>query len=66
MLIDFCKKGLLNICKIPNIMNHPKGVIRGTDEITNKIFYGLAPSFRLVAKMNDKYRPRNKLLLIWL
>ena len=47
----FYKKGLLNICKIPNIMEHPKDMIGRTEEIVNKLFCGMIPPFRLVARM---------------
>ncbi|MER5176519.1 MAG: MEDS domain-containing protein [Candidatus Nitrosocosmicus sp.] len=58
---EFNKKGLLNIYKIPDILNHPKGVIEGAKEIINKMFYGLTPPFRLVARMLDEINTKEQI-----
>ena len=50
----FYKKGLLHIYKIPNLLNHPKGVLKGSDEFLNKIFSRLKPPFRIVGRIVDE------------
>ncbi|MDQ6722893.1 MAG: MEDS domain-containing protein [Thermoproteota archaeon] len=57
----FNKKGLLNIYKIPDIMKHPKGLIGGAEEIISKMFYGLEPPFRLVARMIDEINTKEQI-----
>lgn len=50
----YYRKGLLHIYKIPNLLNHPKGVMTGTDEFMSKILSGLKPPFRLVGRSIDE------------
>ncbi len=47
---EFKKKGLLHLYQIPDLIKHPKGVIAETDEIINRMFFGLTPPFRLVTR----------------
>lgn len=42
-------------------MEHPKGVVKGAEEIMNKIFYGLASPFRLVARMIDEVKTEEQI-----
>ena len=51
---DYTKRGLLKIFKIPDFMKHPEGVLSGAKETIDKMFSGLMPPFRLVARMIDK------------
>ena len=50
----FYEKGLLHIFKTPNLLNHPKGVLKGSEDFMNKIFSGLKPPFRIVGRIVDE------------
>ncbi len=51
---DYNKRGILKILKIPDIMKHPEGVMKGAEEIIDTIFSDITPPFRLVIRMIDK------------
>ncbi len=51
---DYNKRGLLKILKIPDIMKHPEGVMKGAEEIIDTMFSDITPPFRLVIRMIDK------------
>ncbi len=50
----FYEKGLLHIYKTPNLLNHPKGVLKGSEEFMNEMFSGLKPPFRIVGRIVDE------------
>lgn len=58
----FYKKGLLDVWKAPNIMDHSDEVIRDAEGIIDKVFYGLASPFRLVARMFDKIKTEEQII----
>jgi hypothetical protein len=58
----FYKKCLLNICKLPSMIDHPKEVIRFAEEIINKIFNSLVPPFRLVDRMINKVKTEEQII----
>jgi antitoxin component YwqK of YwqJK toxin-antitoxin module len=49
----YYSKGLLHIYKIPNLFNHPKGVLEAAYEFIRSILCGLKPPFRLVGRLVD-------------
>lgn len=49
----FYEKGFLHIYKMPNLFDHPKGVMKGFDEFMEKILSGLKPPYRLVGRIID-------------
>jgi hypothetical protein len=57
----YYKKGLMHIYKIPDLFNHPKGVLKGTDEFMNEIFSGLRPPFRLVGRTVDEIETKEQI-----
>ena len=50
---NYYNRGLLRIFKIPHVMKHPEGELKGTEEIMDTMFSGMTPPFRLVARMID-------------
>jgi len=50
---EFYNKGLLHIHKIPNLFEHPDGVLAAAQNFVRKIFCGLKPSFRVVGRLID-------------
>jgi hypothetical protein len=59
----FNKRGLLTIFKISDLMKHPKGVLKGSEEILDKILSDPNPSkpFRLVIRMIDKLNTKEQI-----
>jgi hypothetical protein len=50
---EYHNKGLLHIHKIPNLFDHPKGILEAAYEFIKKIFVGLKPPFRVVGRLID-------------
>ncbi|MDQ6722801.1 MAG: MEDS domain-containing protein [Thermoproteota archaeon] len=59
---NYTKRGLLKIFKLPDIMKHPDGVMRGAEEAMDKMFTGLIPPFRLVMRMTDKVNTEEQII----
>jgi hypothetical protein len=59
----YSKYKLLTIFTIPDILKHPNGVLKGSEEIIDKIFSDLNPNlpFRLVVRMIDKLNTRDQI-----
>ncbi len=58
---DYNNRGLLKIFKIPDIMKHPEGVLKGAEESIEKMFSGLIPPFRIVVRMIDKVNTKEQI-----
>jgi hypothetical protein len=59
----FIKRGLLKIFKIPNIMKHSQGVLKGSKEILDGMLADVNPgkSFRMVIRMIDKLNTKDQI-----
>jgi hypothetical protein len=59
----FIKKGLLTIFQIPNLLRHTKGVIKGSEEVLDKILLNINPikTFRLVIRFIDKLNSKEQI-----
>jgi hypothetical protein len=59
----FIKRGLLKIFKIPNIMKHSQGVLKGSKEIVDRMLADVNPgeSFRMVIRMIDKLNTKDQI-----
>ncbi len=58
---DYSKRGLLKIIKIPNLMKHPDGVLKGAYKVIDTMFSGLMMPFRLVVRMIDKLDTKDQI-----
>jgi len=59
----FSKRGLLTIFRIPNLFEHPKGLLKGAQEILNEIFSNVNTKrpFRLVIRMIEYLDTKEKI-----
>ena len=59
----FIKKGLLTIFQIPNLLRHPKGVVKGSEEVLDKMISNINPtkSIRLVIRFIDKLNSKEQI-----
>ncbi len=60
---NYYKKGLLTIFIMPDLLEHPKGVLKGSEEIVDKMLSNLNPnkSFRLIIRMIDKLNTKDRI-----
>ncbi len=58
---DYTKRGLLKIFKIPDIMKHPEGVMKGAQEVIDRMLSGIEIPFRLVARIIDKVNTEDQI-----
>lgn len=56
----FYEKGFLHIYKTPNLLDHPKGVMKGFDEFMEKTLSGLKPPYRLAGRIMDETNTNTK------
>ena len=60
----FSKRGLLTIFEVPDLMKHPKGVLKGSEDLVDELFYNINQKRPfLVSNKNDcmfKFKRSNR------
>jgi hypothetical protein len=65
----FSKRGLLTIFEVPDLMKHPKGVLKGSEDLVDELFYNINQKrpfwlvIRMIACLNSKDQIEANLML---